>query len=462
MSSISRSGGYDWILDTDRSKRTRDEAGRTCMNRLLWLAAWACLVCQVVSLDVTEFLSQIPKCATSCLVDLASNSTCGLDVECLCGDPKLKTSVSDCVQKACLPIDSLTAMNATSVACDYPIRDKHAQFDRLAITMSAVTAIIIGLRLFQRLRFDISLRPDDYIIVFCFAVDLANTITCIYGLSGNGLGQDTWRFSPETITTYLCYLYIGQILYATDMFATKICVALLYLRIFPVVLVQRLIWGTIAVCVLGLVVFDILAIAQCRPISFYWTGWDKLHEGHCLAIQPLAWSIAATGIILDFWMLAIPIWQLVLLQMKWQRKVAVGLMFTVGTFVTIVSILRLRYLVAFGNSQNPTWDSFNTCYWSVIEINVGIWCVCMPDLRLLLLRVFPRLRSTGASGKGPHQGPGGQQGQSSSGNQTDRSIYRTKSVQVQRAATSSTAELVEMDNFASGGRNHSHDAASYA
>ncbi|KAF9775620.1 hypothetical protein IL306_006254 [Fusarium sp. DS 682] len=126
-------------------------------------------------------------------------------------------------------------------------------------------------------------------------------------------------------------LYIGQTLYASDVFLTKICVALFYLRIFPVVTVRRLIWGTIGISALGMVVFDILAITQCQPISFYWTGWDQLHKGHCLGINPLAWSIAAVSIILDIWMLAIPIWQLVQLQMKWQRKLAVAVMFTVGT-----------------------------------------------------------------------------------------------------------------------------------
>ncbi|KAG9498237.1 hypothetical protein J7337_011133 [Fusarium musae] len=250
----------------------------------------------------------------------------------------------------------------------------------------------------------------------------------------------------------MAYIYIGQVLYASDVFLTKICVALFYLRIFPVASVRRLIWGTIAFSVLGMIIFDILAIAQCRPINFYWTGWDKLHEGHCLGVQPLAWAIAAVGIILDVWMLAIPIWQLVQLQMKWQRKLAVAIMFTVGTFsVTIVSILRLRYLVAFGNSQNPTWDSFETCYWSVIEINVGLWCVCLPDLRMLILKAFPRLGSSVDSGpKNPHQGSSAprQTGKTpNSSRHTESIIYKGTPVQAQQEASSSTAELVEMTTF---------------
>ncbi|KAG7409717.1 hypothetical protein LZL87_010051 [Fusarium oxysporum] len=421
------------------------------MHLLLLLVTWACLVCQVFCDDVSDFLTKIPDCAGSCLVNLVSTSTCGIDVQCLCADPKLKTQVASCVQKKCLPRDSLATLNVTSVACDFPVRDKHAQFDILAITLITITAIVVGLRFWEKLRYERKFRLDDYLVVAVFLIDLGNTIVCVHGLSGNGLGRDAWLFSPDTINSYLCYLYIGQTLYASDVFLTKICVALFYLRIFPVVTVQRLIWGTIGVAALGMVIFDILAIAQCQPISFYWTGWDKLHEGHCLGINPLAWAIAAVSIILDVWMLAIPIWQLVRLQMKWQRKLAVAVMFTVGTFVTIVSILRLRYLVAFGNSQNPTWDSFETCYWSVIEINVGLWCVCLPDLRILILKAFPRLGSSIDSGpRNPHQGSSAprQQGRTpSTSRHTESTIFKGNPSQAQQEASSSTAELVEMTTF---------------
>lgn len=58
--------------------------------------------------------------------------------------------------------------------------------------------------------------------------------------------------------------------------------------------------------------------------------------------------------------------------------------------VTVVSILRLHSLVHFAKSSNPTWDQFQVCVWSTVEINVGIICVCMPAIRIVLLRFFPR------------------------------------------------------------------------
>jgi hypothetical protein len=92
-----------------------------------------------------------------------------------------------------------------------------------------------------------------------------------------------------------------------------------------------IIWGTIGVAALCMVVFIVLAIAQCQPISYFWTGWDQLHEGHCIGTNPLAWALAAVSIVMDFWVLGIPVFQLLRLQMKWQRKLAVAMMFLVGT-----------------------------------------------------------------------------------------------------------------------------------
>lgn len=63
--------------------------------------------------------------------------------------------------------------------------------------------------------------------------------------------------------------------------------------------------------------------------------------------------------------------------------------------VTVVSILRLKSLIKFSYStDNATWDFTDVGIWSDIEINVSIICVCLPSLRLLLVRIFPRLRES--------------------------------------------------------------------
>ena len=61
--------------------------------------------------------------------------------------------------------------------------------------------------------------------------------------------------------------------------------------------------------------------------------------------------------------------------------------------VTVVTILRLHSLIYFSNSTNPTWDYWIIGWWSTIEVNVGMFCTCLPTLRQMLVRTAPRIFS---------------------------------------------------------------------
>lgn len=65
--------------------------------------------------------------------------------------------------------------------------------------------------------------------------------------------------------------------------------------------------------------------------------------------------------------------------------------------VTVISILRLRFLILWANSANPTFEQFDVIYWSTIEVNVGLICACLPAFRLILARIFPRVFSSSSN-----------------------------------------------------------------
>ncbi|KAF3768073.1 hypothetical protein M406DRAFT_355824 [Cryphonectria parasitica EP155] len=167
-----------------------------------------------------------------------------------------------------------------------------------------------------------------------------------------------------------------------------------YLKIFPKRTVRLLLWATIGYNAIWGVAFILIAVFQCQPIDYYWTNWDGEHTGTCINANSLGWANAITSIALDIWMVAIPLFQLRDLQLHFKKKIGVGIMFCTGTFVTVISIVRLQTLITFANSSNPTWDNLRVSQWSTIEVNVGIMCACMPALRLILVKIFPRLTST--------------------------------------------------------------------
>lgn len=59
--------------------------------------------------------------------------------------------------------------------------------------------------------------------------------------------------------------------------------------------------------------------------------------------------------------------------------------------VTVVSVIRLASIVQFGSSSNLTWDYWGISMWSSVELAVGMICACMPSMRLILVRIAPKI-----------------------------------------------------------------------
>jgi hypothetical protein len=213
---------------------------------------------------------------------------------------------------------------------------------------------------------------DDWAVLATLMTAAPSAIVTVYGTVKHGLGQDLWTLSPEEITKMLQYFYVMACLYFTQVMLLKLTLVFFYIRVFPSAPVQRILWGTVVFVVLWGFTFVVVAIFQCKPISFFWTHWDGFHQGHCLDINAITASNAGISIALDLWILGIPLWQLWGLKMHWKKKVGVALMFCVGTFVTVVSILRLSALVHFAQSSNASWEFYDVSVWSSIEICVGI------------------------------------------------------------------------------------------
>ena len=171
---------------------------------------------------------------------------------------------------------------------------------------------------------------DDWFVFASAAATAPSIFINIYGTTASGLGKDIWTLTSGDITDAIKYFWVAIILYFLETALTKLSIICFYIKIFPSWTVLRVLWGTFAVtCVWG-IVFVITAIAQCRPISLFWTSWDGLHKGHCASPDGIGWSHAIINIILDVWILAIPLSQLRGLQLHWQKKVGVAIMFCLG------------------------------------------------------------------------------------------------------------------------------------
>ncbi|KAI7760858.1 hypothetical protein LZL87_008070 [Fusarium oxysporum] len=279
----------------------------------------------------------------------------------------------------------------TYTYCEVPVRNKTPIFINVTIVLGVISGVATALRLWSKFFFTkTELGLDDLFIVLTLFIGMPSTAMNIHGTAGHGEGRDIWTLEFDDITQFGFYFWLLEIFYFAQVSLLKTSLLFFYLRIFPGT-AQKLLWGTIIFNSVFGVLFMFLAAFQCTPVSYFWLNWDGEHKGTCMNSTAIGWANASISVAVDVWMLAVPMWYLRKLKLHWKKKIGVAAMFIVGTFVTVVSIIRLQFLVDLGSSHNPTYDQTDISIWSTVEINVGIICASMPALRVILVRLFPSL-----------------------------------------------------------------------
>lgn len=203
-------------------------------------------------------------------------------------------------------------------------------------------------------------------------------------MTHHGMGKDIWTIDPDDLTVMLKLFYVEQWIYQLVIIATKISIVFLYLRIFPSNSSRRFAyvsWAVIAGLLAYLVGFWIYYAVECRPLSYFWYQWDGEHEGSCPGTETAVYLNSSLNIFFDILVFFLPVPQIMRLQIKDpKRKLGILLTFLVGLFVTICSIVRLRYLAAYGQLSNITYNYNDIALWSGLEGDIGVICACMPTV----------------------------------------------------------------------------------
>ncbi|KID59831.1 uncharacterized protein G6M90_00g093390 [Metarhizium brunneum] len=357
-------------------------------------------------------LMQLPQCAINCMNTPGFNlSACNVDdLPCLCHllSSDAGKSVSTCVVTDCSVKDSLAARNLTQQACGPEPRNQSTTYTTVAVVFTILSSLAVIQRFAVKLWFPhISIDLDDWLVLATALCQLSSAVLGVAGGVPNGVGRDIWTLSYRQITNFGVCLYIYAILYFANVATLKLAFLFFYLRIFPSMLIRRLLWVTIGFTIVYGITFILTSVFQCKPISYYWVHWDGEHQGTCANISEIAWANGAISIAIDIWMIAIPLSQLWRLKLDWKKKVGVFIMLSVGFLVTIVSIIRLQEIITHAiDDPNATWAIMNLAVWSTVEINVGIICACMPSMRLLFDLVFratsPRLAASATNEANVH------------------------------------------------------------
>lgn len=188
---------------------------------------------------------------------------------------------------------------------------------------------------------------------------------------------------------------------------TKLSIIMFYHRIFPVRPVTYALYFCAFLVIGWWLAVYIIIVVQCRPVSYFWEQYvDPTAPGECINIYKFFIGNASASVVTDFIILLVPlpsVWQL---KMPIVQKLAVCGIFLLGglyvspfffstasanlSSVCIAGVVRVHSLTFMVKSPDLTWNMAQSFVWSCVEPCIGIVSACLPTLRPLLRRCFPR------------------------------------------------------------------------
>ncbi|KAI1213372.1 uncharacterized protein F4807DRAFT_456715 [Annulohypoxylon truncatum] len=251
----------------------------------------------------------------------------------------------------------------------------------------AICPVVVGTRIWSRMGNGGKLGPDDYTILVALGCALASDgimlAACHYGY-----GRHLTSLSPKYKYQAFKYFYLCQVTYKACINLTKASILLLYLRIFGNTKWLRWACRFVLTCVVMYCIASVTAtIFQCTPVT---KAFDKGLKGTCIDNGHFWYANAGFSIATDVIILTLPMPLVYALQIPNVQKAALIMVFALGVFVVITSCLRVTTIDLQATTPDPTYEIASTM-WTIIEMNVAIVCACLPQIRPLVVKWFPKL-----------------------------------------------------------------------
>ncbi|KAH8734319.1 hypothetical protein BGZ61DRAFT_527676 [Ilyonectria robusta] len=258
----------------------------------------------------------------------------------------------------------------------------------ICISFAILSFFIVALRLYVRVVLLKALGPDDWTICVAQVLAIVVSMTTI-SEAKFALGRHIWTLPPDRIHKQLKALYVNIIIHNLGMNLIKISFLLQYRRIFSTKTMKRV--TLLLLCVIStwtVVQLPVLALT-CFPLSAIVPSMADT----CLPTFPSWYFTTYFHIATDFIIFIVPLPTVFSLNMGWRRKLCLVAILSMGLFTCIISIIRATTLHQCLVTPDPTWDTTDAAWWTVVEINCAIICASLATLRPLLGKLVPSFNS---------------------------------------------------------------------
>ncbi|KAF2187377.1 hypothetical protein K469DRAFT_570050 [Zopfia rhizophila CBS 207.26] len=254
----------------------------------------------------------------------------------------------------------------------------------VATAMTAVSIFIVALRTYSRQFVVGNFGKDDAMMLVALLFTIGYLIA-IWVLRANGMGFSGASLTLDQMTNSIKTTLAIEIMYYVLVFSIKVSIVLFYLRIAVQKPFERSCKITIWVLLVFVVICIIVCLVQCVPLHKMW-DFTGMVPGRCINSTAFFYFTSSFNIVTDIWILALPVKTLMSIQRPGREKAALIFVFGLGVFSCIASIVRLHSIRIYTESKDPFYDSVPINLWSMIEVNIGIYCASIPSLKALFFK----------------------------------------------------------------------------
>lgn len=286
--------------------------------------------------------------------------------------------------------------------------------------------------------------------IFAFGMSFAVD----FGTS-KGLGLHEIDIPAAKDALLLVAEYVTILLFNPALMATKTSILLLYLRLAQdqKKFLRIASYVTLAIVNVGGIALTFTTAFQCHPVKAAYNL--AIANPICISIETIYLASVPVNITTDLAIFVLPIPILTALRLPRRQKSILVLTFLLGAFVTVVDVVRIYFMQLAATSLDLlpnglsrvtslefSYNASMALMWSVIEVNVGIICACIPTLRPLIQRLAPEMVSEHGHSSGE---PGLMEVTSSSQGGASLDSRRRKKPLQQRLPTEVTADTEAAD-----------------
>ncbi|OTA93660.1 hypothetical protein M434DRAFT_64332, partial [Hypoxylon sp. CO27-5] len=202
-----------------------------------------------------------------------------------------------------------------------------------------------------------------------------------------GTGRHINDVKPLDVVLTLKLIIPFEALYGVTLMLVKWSILLFYQRVFGTSRTSFL-WVTrvtMFIVFLWMVSVVLETFLLCRPLAY---NWDTSIEGTCGDRNAVYVVAGATNMATDFMVLLMPVPIILKLNMPISQRLGLIATFSLGLFITAISIIRLKSLMDI-SFTDPTWTLPMGLLWTVLEPELAILGANFPFMRSYLSKLLP-------------------------------------------------------------------------